>query len=176
MSALSRYLGQHIRRPTIVECLVAIVLIGILVALVLPGVKWASSGSIRVPVRVFVFDAASGKPVPDARIIVFPAPPVQSPTSLAQFRELYDPENVERRPVTMQGGTGEDGTAVIDVEFRTGANHERPVSYAHLRWHWVYVQAEGYGAVVVPVRHESLPVATVRLQKELPVSIGLVPM
>jgi len=176
MSPAIRYVGERIRRATVVEWLVAIVLLAVPVALILPGVKWASSGSIRVPVHVFVFDAVSGKPIADARVIIFHAPPVQGEKSLAESRELFDPEYVERLPSTMQGGTDEGGTAVIDVEFRTSASHERPEPYAHVRWEWVYVQAAGYGSVVVPVRYESQPVATVRQQKELPVSVGLVPM
>lgn len=68
-----------------------------------------------------------------------------------------------------------DGTAVVDVEFRTSASHERPASYVHLRWEWVQVRAEGYGGVVVPVRHESQPTTTVRKQNELVMTIGLLP-
>lgn len=153
-----------------------VALLTIVVAIVLPEAKWASSGSIKIPVRVFVFDASRGKPIADSRVVIFRAPPLLSERSLAESRELYDPENVERAPITMQGATGDDGMAVIEVEFRTGASHNRPTPYAHLRWGWVYVHADGYGAVVVPVRYESEPMAAVRQQKEFSVSIGLVPI
>ena len=40
---------------------------------------------------------------------------------------------------------------------------------------WVVVVAEGYGTVVVPVRHDSMPTEKLREKKELFVPIGLVP-
>jgi hypothetical protein len=38
------------------------------------------------------------------------------------------------------------------------------------------VEAEGYGSVVIPVRYESQPIATLRTQKEIVVPVGLIPM
>lgn len=69
----------------------------------------------------------------------------------------------------------DDGTAVVHYRFSTGANYKRPEPHAHLLFAWVVVAAHRYGTVVVPVRHDSMPTAKLREQKELFVPIGLVP-
>lgn len=165
------FLQWHFRKPRIIEALVLFALAAVVVALILPGAQWAASGSMRVPVRVFVFDASRGTPISNAHVAIFYAPPLVTPESLEVNRDLYDPQNRgrDRNSAT----TDAKGTAVIEYEFRTGANHERPTMHAHLRWAWVHVHAEGYGGFVVPVRHESLPTKALRDQKELLVPVGL---
>jgi hypothetical protein len=161
----------HFRKPTLIETLVLIAFVAVLVALILPPAKWAASGSIRIPVRVLVFDASEGKPIANAHVAVFWAPSLLNFKQLEAERDLYDSK---RRVREGNGGTKyTDGTAIIEYEFRTGANYERPTMYADLRSAWVRVHAEGYGGVVVPVRHESLPTKTLREQKELLVPVGL---
>jgi len=41
---------------------------------------------------------------------------------------------------------------------------------------WVHVQADGYGGIVVPVRHKSQPTAKLREMKELLVPVALMPI
>jgi hypothetical protein len=163
--------GLRIRKLTLIELLVVIAIVAVIVALVLPPVKWAASGSIRFPVRVLVFDAVRGIPIENAHVGIFRAPPLLDLKFLAGEPDTYDPKKFVRDDDV--GTTDASGSVVIDYEFRTGANHERPTSHAHLRWAWVHVQADGYGGVVVPVRHESLPTKTLREQKELLVPVGL---
>jgi hypothetical protein len=165
------FIRRHCRRPTLVEALVLIAIVAILVALIVPGTHWAASGSIRLPVRVVVFDAARGEPISDAHVAIFYAPPLLDLKSLETERDLYDSKTRVRDGNSST--TDANGTAVIEYEFRTGANHERPEMHAHVRWAWVHVHAGGYGGVVVPVRNESLPTKTLRDQKELLVPVGL---
>lgn len=167
-------MGWQLRKPTLVELLLVIAIIGVLVALLLPATQWASSGSIRFPVRVLVFDAIHGKPIANAHVGIFWAAPFSDLKSLKEETDKYDPKTHVRDED--RGTTAADGDVVINYEFRTGANHERPTPHAHLRWAWVHVDAEGYGNIVVPVRYESQPIATLRTQKEIVVSVGLIPM
>jgi hypothetical protein len=167
-------MGWQLRKPTLVELLLVIAIVGIIVALLLPGPEWASSGHIRFPVRVIVFDAVHGRPIANARVGIFEAAPLDSSNSLEQEGDKYNPRALVRDE--NRGATGDDGDVVINYEFTTSANHKRPAPNAHLRRAWVNVEAEGYGSVVVPVRHESQPVATLRTQKELVVSVGMLPM
>lgn len=167
--------GWHIRRPTLIEILLAIAIVAVLVALIVPATKWASSGSLRFPVRVIVFDARQSTPIANADVAIFRAPPLPHPNALAENRGRFDPEESALRSDIRRGSTGADGAAVVEYEFRTGATHERPTPYAPLRWVWVAVRAEGYGAVVVPVRHEPQPVETLRDQGEFVVPVGLFP-
>lgn len=173
MSVFDRYIRRHLQWPTLVEWLVVIAIVAVMVAMLLSGEQWASSGSIRFPVRVLVFDAAHGTPIANARIGIFRARPLYDSKSLEEERDRYDPKNRIRN--TDYGTTDADGTVVIEHEFTTGANHLRPATHAHLGRAWVHVLAEGYGGVVVPVRHDSQPTATLREQKELVVPVGLMP-
>jgi hypothetical protein len=175
MSAFGQYLRRHLRRPTLVESLTLIAIVVVLIALVLPPVKWASTGDIQFPVRVFVFDAASGTPISDARVGIFRAPPLLGTQALAEDRDRYHPEKYVRIPESGPSTTDATGTVVVIHEFRTWGNYERPIMHAHLPWAWVHVQAAGYGGVVIPVRHESLPTAKLREQQEIFVPIGLMP-
>jgi hypothetical protein len=150
-----------------------IAVVAVVATLVIPGVKWAASGSMRVAVRVLVFDATRGRPIANARVAIFWAPPLYDLKSLDESPDSYDSTHRVR-----DGGSGItdlDGAVVINYEFSTGANHEWPTMHAHLRSAWVHVKADGFGGVVVPVRHESLPTKTLRERKELVVPVGLTP-
>lgn len=162
----------HLRKPTLIELLLLIAIIAAVVAVILPSAKWAASGNIRFPVRVIVFDAVHGKPIANAHVGIFRAPPIDDLKSLAVRPDDYSPTNRVRDDDS--GTTSADGTVVLGYEFRTGSNYERPTMYAHLRSAWVNVKAEGYGNIVVPVRYESQPTATLRTQKELLVTVGLI--
>lgn len=171
--------GQNrwrLRWPTTAEWLLLIAIAAILIALIIPSVEWAADGSMRFPVRVLVFDATSGMPIANAGVTVFRAPPLADWNPLEKNRDRYNPRNLDRMPASASGTTGADGAVVMDTGFETGASHKRPTSHAKVSWIWVYVHAEGYGAVVVPARHDSQPVAQLKEQKELLVPIGLVPL
>lgn len=178
MSTLYQTVRHSLRRPTRVECVVVVAIITVLIALLLPTVQWASSGSIRFPVRVFVFDATRGMPLADAQVAIFRAPFMSNANSLKDYRDRYDVRNVNQIPTQDgfgKGVTGTDGTTVIEFDFRTGASHQHPEAQAHLANAWVCVRVKGFGGVVVPVRQDPQPTATMRKQNELFVPIGLTP-
>jgi hypothetical protein len=163
----------RIRRPSLVESLVLVTIIAILVALLLPGPQWAADGSIEVPVRVRVFDAAEARPIPAAEVAIFRAPPPLPDFAIDQYRGRFSREYLEQVAANNRHVTGNDGSVVIVHEFRTGASHKDPEFRAHVSWEWVMVSAKGYGTVVVPVRYESAPTKDVREQGELFVAVGL---
>jgi len=165
---------RRLSKLTLLEWLVMLAIIAVVVALIVPAGKWAASGDIRFPVRVFVFDAAHGTPIANARVGIFWAGPWHPSKRLDEQPDQYDPRRRVREEFS--GVTVTDGTVVINYEFRTGANYVRPTMYAHVNFAWVHVQADGYGGVVVPVRHDSLPTSTLREQKELIVPVGLMPV
>ncbi|MCR9115801.1 MAG: hypothetical protein NXI22_02500 [bacterium] len=92
---------------------------------------------------------------------------------LDDVRDRVPDDLFERLPSDSIGLTGQDGTAVVIHEFSTGASHRRPESHAHLQFAWVVVVAQGYGKLVVPIRHESMPTSKLREKNELFVPIGL---
>lgn len=178
MSVLSRSLAgfqKRLRRLTLIEWLMIVTILAILAALLLPPVQWVSDGDIRIPVRVFVFDAKAAKPLSQAHVIIFRAPPLTDAKLLSEFPERYDPAQPERLYGVFEGATGADGMAVIESTFSVSASHRNPVPQAHTSWAWVAVQAKGYGSVVVPVSYESQPTAELRKRGELPVTVGLLP-
>lgn len=175
MSQIHRRLMNSFKRPTLTEFLVVITITLILIALILPSVKWASSGSIQLPVRIVVFDAARARPIEGAQVAILWAPPLVGERKIEEYRDRFPADLFEDLAAEDRHLTGAEGTVVVDHEFQTGGSHRRPV-HAHLRWYWVMVVAEGYNGVVIPVRHESQQTAFLRDQKELLVTIGLMPM
>lgn len=178
MSVFSRSLAgfqQRLRRLTLIEWLVRITIVSILAALLLPPVQWVSDGYLRISVRVFVFDAKAAKPLSQAHVKLFRAPPLTDAKLLSEFPERYDPDQPERLYGVVEGVTGADGIEVIEYEFSVSASHRNPVSQAHTSWAWVAVQAKGYGSIIVPLSYESLPTAELKRQGELPVTVGLLP-
>jgi hypothetical protein len=178
MSVFSRSFAgfkERLRRLTLIEWLVIIMIITVLAAILIPPVKWASSGRMQIPVRVFVFDAQAARPIARAQVTLFRAPPLTDAKLLSEFPERYDPDQSERLYGVFEGVTGADGMAVIENEFRTGANHEHPITRSHVSWVWVAVKAKGYSSIVVPLRYEDVPTAELRKQGELSVTVGLLP-
>jgi len=171
--------GTHwnlrLRRPSLVKSLVLVTIIAILVALLLPGAKWAADGSIEIPVRVRVFDAAEARPIQGAEVAIFRAPAPLPTFAIDEYRDRFSREYLEQVAAHDRHVTSNDGSVVIVHEFRTGASHKNPEFRAHLSWAWVMVVAQGYGTVVVPVRYESAPTNDIQKQGELFVAVGLMP-
>ncbi|MBS0264218.1 MAG: hypothetical protein JSS02_19935 [Planctomycetes bacterium] len=163
----------RLRMPTLIELLAIIAIVAVIAALLIPPAKWGGSGSIRIPVRVLVFDASRGTPIANARVAMFYAPPLHDMKWLEESPDLYDSTNRARHDGV--GTTDADGAAVIEYEFATLASYNNPTWRARLQSAWVHVQADGFGGAVIPVRYESEPTAKLRDQKELLVTIGLTP-
>jgi hypothetical protein len=147
----------------------------IVAALVIPPTKWAARGPLAVPVQVFEFDALQGTPIAGAEVTVFRAPLLTGPALFAEFKDRFDPKHFRHTLREIRHGiAGPDGSVLVEYEFRTGANYERPEPYVHLWWAWVSVRAPGYGGAIVPVRHESSPTKPIKKLDFLPVPVGLV--
>ncbi len=163
----------RLMRPLLIGLLIVIALMAILVVIVFPMIPWASSGSIRFPVRVFVFDATLRTPISEADVAVFNSPPVLGANSLSSEGRIYRADRFELSTDSVRSVTGTDGMAVLDFEFRTSANNTRPAPEVHTRWAWVEVHADGYGTVVIPVRHDSMKADDLQKFGELLVPVGL---
>src|SRR5690606_10627077 len=150
---MSHWLSK-IYPKTIIEWLIAVVVIAILVALLLPPVRWASSGSVALPIEVVVFDMQTGLPIDGAQVTLVRAPP---PTDKLDIQELSASFSTALARINERGvRSNPSGIAQIDQEFATGANHDQPVSHAHTESYWVLVSATKYGHVAMPLRYESL--------------------
>lgn len=168
-----RFQGQSLlerqRRPTLIGVLSVIAVIAVAAAYFTPRTKWASSGEIQVPVRVFVFNAAQARPIPNARVGLQHEAVIE--------RELDTGDRVlsaslDELPNVDLGTTGADGVVTISHGFRTEANYKRPDPQAFLGCEWVLVEAPGYGRVAIPVGYDFAPTRTLK-QKGLTVTIGL---
>ncbi len=163
---------QKVWPKTLIEWLILIAIVAILVALLLPPVKWASSGSVTIPVDIVVFDAMTAAPIEGADVAIVWAPPATGEFQLHEYTERISPGLQAMDGIAAT--TNDSGMATIDHEFRTGANYERPQTHAHTRWYWLLVSADGYGTVAVPLRYESMTSAELRRQGRLPAYVGLV--
>lgn len=163
---------RRLRWPTVIKAVTIMAITALLVLFLVSNRQWGSSGEIRIPVRIMVFDASQGKPISDAHVAIFHAPPLLDLKALETEPARYQSESYVLDDG--RGITDANGLAVFEYEFQTGASHERPTTHAYLQFAWVHVHADGYGGVVVPVRQESMPTKTLREQKELAVPIGLI--
>lgn len=167
---------QFVQRFTVIDWIVLVVICAVILALIIPKTKWASSGSLQVPVKIMVFDLSTGSPIPHAQVTLFRAPPVHGLQAFLEDHDRYRPAHYKGFVHELQRGeTDLQGSATIGYEFRTGANYENPAPRAHTNWVWVEVRAAGYGVVVVPIRHESLATSGIKERGELAVPIGLEP-
>lgn len=167
-------LKRHLAEITGLEWIVIVSIIAVLVALLYPQTQWASSGSIRLPVRVIVVDAEHGTPISGANVMVSRGPWAKNPKALDELGDRFASGPIGDLPQKYFATTDEKGVAVIEHEFSTGASHRRPVSHTHLDFNWVKVEADGYRAAVVPVRDESQPTALLRKQGEVLVKVELI--
>jgi len=159
MHVNSRISKRTFRWPTSIETLVIGVIVAVVVMLLIPKVKWASSGSLRVPVRVTVVDGKTQEPIFGAKVVVF--------------------EGTQERVTELSEGawqtTNKTGSVEVEYEFETGASSERPVSLVHLDRVSVAAQAEGYEGKVVRLREIWQPTEEIRASGEILVSVGLMP-
>lgn len=158
---------------TRVEWLVVLVIVALLIALLYPSVQWVSDGSIQIPVRVFVFDVAHSRPIPDAHVAIVHGPLPRAGIDINEIHERVPDDLFEKLPSDLTALTGKDGTAVVHREFPTSASRKHPESKTHLHLAWVVVQALNYGTVAVPLAQDSMPTALLKEQQELFVPIGL---
>jgi hypothetical protein len=155
------------------EIRVVIAVVLFLAWLLLWPARWVSDGERDLPVRVFVFDAKTARPIAGARVGIMHFPPVHSPESLAERRKDF-PVRVDDIPAASRGVTDADGTVTIVHRFRKSASDRHPKGLAHLSLEWVFVETPGYTGVAMPVRYESLPMPSLREEGKVPVTIGLV--
>jgi hypothetical protein len=159
------------RPRTPVEWLAITAVFAILVAILISETKWASSGSLMIPVDVEVFDADSATPIEGAFVAIVWAPPATSEFERHQYRDQLSNGFSSIKETGVQ--TDVAGRATIDQKFRTGANHDRPIAQAHTRWYWVLVSAADYGSVAVPLRYESMTSKDLKAVGRLPAYLGL---
>lgn len=159
-------------RPKLSEWLAIFAIVAVLIALLLPQVKWVADGDLNLPVKILVFDAVTAKPIADAKVVLFRASPWGDDKFLNEFGEGFTRDLIEDSNQS-QAVTDANGEAEIPFRFSTGASHRRPISHAHTSFVWAAVRADGYGGSVVQLRPESVPTQQLRQQKELRVAIGL---
>lgn len=158
------------------QILTAIAVVSVLVAWLIPPVQWVSDGEIRVPVKVFVFDAVGNRPISNAECLVFRSLPAWDADMVSDFSEqgsLNSP--IDSWPEKSRAITDATGICVIEHSFLSTASDRNPKGSAHLMFSWVRVEAIGYGGVVVPVRFESRQTSKLRKEGEILAPIGLMP-
>ena len=162
---VSARVRTRFRSLTLIEWLAIAAVLALLAALLVPETQWASSGSLKLPVRVVVKEATSGRPIPDAAVGL-----------IRRFDDTATSAPDDLFPLTRdvhRAVTGPDGVALIEYEFRTGASHRSPVPKSHLRREWAVVLSPGYEAVAVPVGHDAVPTKDLRDQKVLTIPVSL---
>lgn len=181
LASMKQSLLNH--KPSLIEVLILVTVAATLLSILIPPVRWASSGSREVAVRISVFDAETGLPIEGARIELTTHSSPERSVSEGQWprfpagRDRDDSRNEGRKP--SMGGTvaksAKDGSARVHGTFPTSASHVHPEPHVDLSRGWIIVTSTGYGGAVIPVRHETLPTAVIGHGNEIPVSIGLFP-
>ena len=159
------------RRFTWIEVSVVIAIIAVSIALLLPPTHWAADGSPEFPVQVFVFDIATGEPVPNAEVAIISGhglprawsfrSPEEASEAAKQFTALS--EYVAFAPATHKGRTDPQGLAKILAEVPTSSSDKSPEPHAGPSKCWVVVSATGFGRMVFPLGYE--PVLTSKLRE-----------
>lgn len=157
---------------TLIEWLVITAVVAFFVAILIPRTKWASSGSVTIPVDVVVFDVHSATPIEGALVAIVLALPATDEFELHEYQDRLSNGFSAIQDIGVQ--TDLFGLATIDQEFRTGASHERQDSHAHTRWYWLLVEAENFGSVAIPLRYESMSTQSIIGDYRLPAYVGLV--
>ena len=164
--------------PTRVEMLVVIAIVVVLLAILIPEAQWVADGTRDFPVRIFVFDAERGEPVPDAEVAVisrgvFKVYSVErAPQAAKELVPLQD--HLDLVPASQRGHTDEQGIASLIVEVRTSASNRNPQPRAFPGHNWVVVSAPGFRGVVFPLGQESVLTSELRERGGFLVPIGIV--
>lgn len=160
---------------TRLELLVTVLILAILAAILLPAAQWGASGSLDVPVRVMVFDAQQGKPLPFAEVYLFRAGPVVDANSLREHHVDFQASIESLQANGQVVFTDAEGIATFSVSFMTEANHHQPEAYLWSPRPWVYVRAGGFGSSVTPLWYGRQLARPLRQAGEFRVSVGLMP-
>lgn len=164
---------SRIRTTKWYEWLILAVIAVFLIALLIPGEKWASDGTIEVTVHVVVFDLETNEPVENASVAIVRTPPNSSDSASGDSNELIAETWNNLRSGNIGVNTDSSGSVLINQQFRTGATHIHPEPRAHTRWYWVLVSAEDYGGTAIPLRYDAVTLESLREQAALPVYVGL---
>ena len=163
---------------TRVEMLVVIAIIAVLIAIIiLPEAQWVADGTREFPVRVFVFDAERGEPVPDAEVAVisrgvFKVYSVErAPQAAKELVPLQD--HLDLVPASQRGHTDEQGIASLIVEVRTSASDRHPQPRAFPGHNWVVISAPGFRGVVFPLSQEPVLTSELRERGGFLVPVGI---
>ena len=116
---------------------------------------------VTLPVRVFVFDAESGRPIPGARVAVF----LGNATDSSEF-SAKSVARIEHRQTQYpcKGTTSDDGTLRYGCEF---------ARFAPLRAYWVEVESNDGTRVAVPLGREKMLMKAWPETEEISVVVGL---
>lgn len=163
---------RKLKAMTLIEWLIVIATVAILVALLLPPVKWASSGTFELVVRLYVFDAVTGKPIVGARAGIREGPAmIDSPGQDEEFHLRL----MEKDSEFLAAETDIRGIVSLQHEFRSGASYQHPKASAWLPGAWIFLTAQGYGGVLIPVSDDSREVERIRARNGIFIPMGLVP-
>ncbi|REJ94740.1 MAG: hypothetical protein DWQ34_08380 [Planctomycetota bacterium] len=169
-----RLIRNHLIPKTWIEWLVVVVIAAILVALLLPEPKWAASGSIEVPVRVYVFDAETIEPVEGAHVALIRGPIPGDRLGFVEYQDHFDSGWRAMKEGWFGETTQADGFATVECEIPTGSSHKNPESCAHASLFWILVSSDDHVRVAVPLRYQSIPTKSLREEGVLPVFVGVV--
>ena len=169
------------RRFTWIEVTVGMAIIAVSIALLLPPTHWAASGSVEFPVQVFVFDIATGEPVPNAEVAIISghglprAWSFRSSEETLQAAKLFTAlsEHLAFAPATHKCRTDQQGMARILAEVHTSSSDKSPKPHAGPSKCWVVVSAPGFRGVVFPLSQEPVLTSDLRERGGFLVPIGI---
>ena len=144
---------------TKLEWAVIVVIVVILIALLLPEPHYVWDGDRVLPVLVEVYDATTGQPIAGTRVTIFKARFLTAgdteSRSVVDFdvHEWTSPKWTSNR--IEHGTTNADGWVRLQHKFDASGSYDGRTKSANvfLSTARVCVTADGYGGVVVPVRH-----------------------
>ena len=172
---LAVIVGKHRWDPTLIEMLVLTVIAVVLYALLTSEVEYVADGERELPVRVFVFDVETGKPMRGVDVGIVRSPglyAVEDSAEIAQqFTKLTD--YFQEMPADQKAPTDEHGLVTFQHEFSSGSSHKHPNTRVFPAKCWVVVQGEGFRGVVVSLGREAVEVGEVKRGGGFLVPIGI---
>lgn len=164
---------QRILPKSRLEWLLVAIILTILVALLVPSVKWASSGTIEAVVQVVVFDAETAEPIPDAEVAIVRLLPTTGHLDLSEYHTQLSSAWGQFVKGQIRHKTDADGIANVPTEFRTGASHVRPEPRVQTSFYWILISTSDHGKCAIPLHYESIPTKTLRQNGIIPAYVGL---
>ena len=160
---------------TLIEILWILFVVVVLAVLLFSEVEYVADGTRELPVRVFVFDVETGKPIRGMDVGIVRSPGLYAVEDTAEIAKNFTklPDYFQKMPADQKAPTDEHGLVTFQHEFTSCSSNKHPKTRVFPAKCWVVVQAEGFRGVVISLGREAVEVGEVKRGGGFLVPIGI---